>query len=149
MVHGAESWITGPNKENWTAPHTKKSTTATIQPMRNHLHLELLLFSKGLWFRTSPNFLFLLHKIAFLSFVWRTCLWFCHSLHVLNCSSLLFPNKPIFAGKKKKLTSVFEVNNTRMYVYVHAHTESAHICTGYNVFYMDVLYALYVSMVLQ
>lgn len=28
-----------------------------------------------------------------------TCLCFCHSLHVSNCNSLLFPSKPIFDGK--------------------------------------------------
>lgn len=40
------------------------------------------------------HFLFLL-EVVFYSFV---C-WTCHTLHVLNCNSLLFLNKPIFADK--------------------------------------------------
>lgn len=38
-------------------------------------------------------------KITFTSFVLQTFLWFHHSFHVLNCNSLSFPNKLIFADK--------------------------------------------------
>lgn len=37
-------------------------------------------------------------KIQVLFFVCWSCQWFCHSLPVPNCDSLLFLNKPTFAG---------------------------------------------------
>ena len=51
--------------------------------------------------------LLLLHLVIFPSFVYSACLWLCHSMNVLDCISLLFPNKPIFAGK---ITFLFKVN---------------------------------------
>lgn len=58
-------------------------------------------------FITAPPNSFL-HKKAFLSFALQTCLWFCCSLHVLNCNYLLFLSTPIFAGK---ITDSFMFNN--------------------------------------
>lgn len=46
-----------------------------------------------LFITAPPNPLFL-YKGTFFSFVLQTCLWFCHSLPVLNCNSLLFLNEP-------------------------------------------------------
>lgn len=78
------------------------------EPMRNSHHPELLLFSHGLYFKTAClNCLLLLHLVIFPSFVYSACLWLCHSMNVLDCISLLFPNKPIFAGK---ITFLFKVN---------------------------------------
>ena len=48
----------------------KKSTPSATQPMKNHIHLELSLFSNGLSFKTTlPNFFLFLYKIISLSFV--------------------------------------------------------------------------------
>ena len=75
----------------------EKSTTPATQPRANRHHSELLLFSNGLSFKiTTPNFL-LLHKI--LSLVVGLAYGFDRSLFVQNYNSLLFPNKPSFAGK--------------------------------------------------
>lgn len=49
--------------------------------------------------KSPPTFFLLAGKIMFLSFVCWACLWFYCSLLVPNCSSLLFLNQPIFAGK--------------------------------------------------
>lgn len=47
---------------------------------------QILASLNGLLFKTTPpNFLPLLQKITFLSFV-GLCLWFCHSLHTPNCN---------------------------------------------------------------
>ena len=74
----------------------KKLTTPEIQPMRNHNHPELSLFSNGLLFRmTPPNFLLFLYKVMVLGLAYG----FHCGLFVLNCNSLLFPNKSIFSGK--------------------------------------------------
>ena len=47
---------------------------------------------------------------TFLYFVLQTRLWFCYSLYVPNRNSLLFLNKPIFAGKTTHF--IFQVNNS-------------------------------------
>lgn len=47
-------------------------------------------------------------KRKFFSFVLCTCLWFPHSLPALNCNSLLFLNKFMFADK---VTFIFKVSN--------------------------------------
>lgn len=49
---------------------------------------------------------------VFLSFVLQTCPWFCCSLHVRACNSLLFPSKTIFAVK---ITFNFKVNNIELW----------------------------------
>lgn len=77
----------------------KTSTTLVTQPMRNGYLPELSLFFIGLSLKTIlPNFFFFLHKITFPSFV-GLAYGFCNSLLVPNFNSLLFSNKPIFAGK--------------------------------------------------
>lgn len=48
----------------------------------------------------------------FLSFVLWTYIWSCCSLRIPDCNSLLFPNKPVFAGK---ITGCFKFN-----IYLHA-----------------------------
>lgn len=53
-------------------------------------HPELSLFSNGLSLKSAPlRFLLFLHKATFLSFVLQTGLWFCYSLHALNCNSVI------------------------------------------------------------
>ena len=77
-------------------PH-KRSATSARELMRNHRRPELLLLSNRLLFRTTPaNFLLLPHKVSL--FI-RLAYGFFHSLLVSRCNSLLFPNKPSFAGK--------------------------------------------------
>lgn len=49
--------------------------------------------------KAPPNSPPFLYKRTFLSFVLGTCLWFYYRVLVPACSSLLFPNKPIFAGR--------------------------------------------------
>lgn len=49
--------------------------------------------------KSSSQLLPFLYKRTFLSFVLGTCLWFYSRVLVPTCSSLLFPNKPIFAGR--------------------------------------------------
>ena len=49
--------------------------------------------------RNSP----FLSKGAFLFFVLLTCLWFYHSLHVLKCHSLLFPQRNTFCWQTNQL----------------------------------------------
>lgn len=44
-------------------------------------------------FQQSFQLLPLLSKTVVLSLVWRTPLWFCPSLFVWDCNTLLFPNK--------------------------------------------------------
>lgn len=73
------------------------SCPATTQPMRSQHHPELLLSSNYLLLITAPpNFLLLLYKITFPSFVLGICLWFpivgMSRIEIL----LLFLNKLIF-----------------------------------------------------
>ena len=87
--------IIGPQQRKDVHPISfKKLTTPATQPMRNHHQYELLLLSNRFLFQTPPNLL-LLHNIMF-SFVYWTCIWFCHNLLVLRCNSQLFLNKLIF-----------------------------------------------------
>lgn len=63
------------------------------------------------------NFLLLLHKTTFLSFVSWICLWFCHGLLVLNCNVLLFLNKFTSTGKITtclifKINKMFKISKT-------------------------------------
>lgn len=86
----------------------KKWILPATQPMRNCHHSELLLFSIGLLSKTTPlNFLILLHKITFLSFVGLAYGF------IIACLSwtaiLLLPNKTIFAGKTNDCF-IFKVN---------------------------------------
>lgn len=68
-------------------------------------------FSKGLSFIIIlPNFFFLLHKIKLFSFVCWTCLGLWCRLLVLNCNSLIFPNKPIFFAGKITDSLIFKDN---------------------------------------
>lgn len=60
-----------------------------------------------------PNAPHFLYKRAFLSFALWTCLWFWCSLLVLDCNSLLFLNKPSFAGK---ITGSFILKVNRIYI---------------------------------
>lgn len=93
IIHKKESSITG---------HGERCTLHLLQEIQYPCnavkekphHPKLLLFSNGFSFKTiPPNFLPLLSKITFLSFVCWTCLSFSHSLHNLKCHFLLFPNK--------------------------------------------------------
>lgn len=72
---------------------------AITQPVRSHYIFYSSAYSHGLFVYNSlpisPPFLY---KRMFLSFVLKTCLWFCYSLRVLDYNSLLFLNKFIFAG---------------------------------------------------
>ena len=77
----------------------KQSTALAIQPRKSHQHYKRLRFSRGPSSK-EPDFLHLLHKITFLSFVCWTCLWFCQSLFPANGNSLLLPNKFAFAKKR-------------------------------------------------
>ena len=63
---------------------SKTLATPTTQSMRNHHHLELLLFSKT----TPPNFLFFFCKAAVFSLVCWTCLWLLGQLVWLCAQSL-------------------------------------------------------------
>lgn len=83
-----------------------------LQPSQGEAKIthELLFFSNGLKFKTTPSSpSFFLYKITFLSFDCWVCLWFCYSLHVPNCNSLLLPNKLIFAGEIAH-SFIFKVN---------------------------------------
>lgn len=81
-----------------TDPTKSWLTTPTTQPMRNR-HLPELIFIQWNFIQTTlANFLVFLHKITV-----PLLFWFaydlCQSLFDPNCNSLLFWNKPIFAGK--------------------------------------------------
>lgn len=99
IIHKKESSITG---------HGERCTLHLLQEIQylgNSVkekphHPELLLFSNGFSFKTTlPNFLPVLYKITFLSFVCWMCLRFSHSLHILKCHFLLFPNKTVLLVK--------------------------------------------------
>ena len=80
----------------------KKSASAAAQPVRNHHHPELLLFSRGLWFKTPPPSPPTSPQNNVPSFVWRTYYGFAR----FACPKLQFsvlPNKPVFAGENNCL----------------------------------------------
>lgn len=89
----------------------KKLTTSATQPMRNHQNPELLVFSKGLSFKTTPpNSFLLLHKIRFLS----VGLTYGLAIACLSwITILLFLNKPTFADK---IAFIFNVNTSQCIV---------------------------------
>lgn len=69
--------------------------TATTQPVKIHCTENFQFHPIGsLFVSTPPNFP--LPSIKKVLLVLQTCLWSCHNLYVLNCSSLLFLYKLIF-----------------------------------------------------
>ena len=85
--------------------------TVTTQSVKSHYPSSSQFTSMGFLLKTapksSPSFLY---KTTFLTFFLQTCLWFCCSLHVLNCDSLLFLNKSIFFAAKITDSFIFKVN---------------------------------------
>lgn len=76
-------------------PFAQPKRTIATQPVP----LRSLAPSNGLLFQsTLPNFLFL-SNFSLLCLLDLSIYIFCCSMLILNCNSLLFPNKLIFAGK--------------------------------------------------
>lgn len=96
--HRKESSITAPTGQDEYGPCYKKPTIPATQPVRNGHHPRLLTsLQQTSAQNTPPNFLLLLRKIMFLSFLCWSCLWFCCGLLVPDCNSPPFLNKLIFA----------------------------------------------------
>lgn len=99
---------------------------ATAQPMRDcyhstnekPLHSELPVSSNRLVYNNLLNLPLFFYEKVDLSFVGWTCLWFWHSLLVSDCNSLLFPNKPVFAGN---LTGSFIFQVNMLFEYPSSH----------------------------
>ena len=113
--------ITDPNRKRCTShSHRRKSILhyprrrkrfspcpATMHPMRDchnsasekPLHFELPVFLTGFLYITAALNSPLYSIKVLLCFLIQTCPWFCHSLLVLYCNSLLVLNKPILADK--------------------------------------------------
>lgn len=110
-----KKWIIGPTRKDVHRISYKKSIVTETLHSRNEkpscpwtvisLNYYLLLFSNGLSKQPSHLSPFSLYLYSPL-FVGLAC-GFCYNLLVPNCNSLLFPNKPVFAGK---ITFIFKVN---------------------------------------
>jgi len=100
---GKNDQLQGPTGKDLYCISYKKLPPQLVD--EKHLYPEHVLFSKGLCFKTTFPTLSPWSNIPLLSW---TYLWFCHSSFVLNCNSLLLPNKLIFAGK---ITFIIKVNS--------------------------------------
>lgn len=92
-----------------TPPHPSNSPANALiptQPMKSHGTFSSQFTPMGFFIYNSlpnvPLFLCKRKKKVFLSFVLQSCLWFCCHLLVLDCSSLPFPNEPIFCWKNNQ-----------------------------------------------
>ena len=88
-------------RKKWTLHPKEKSTLSATQPRRNHQTLELLLFSKGLLFKTTPQtFPLFPYIIRFHSFDCQICLWSATTCTTQTAILWLFPNELAFLVKQ-------------------------------------------------